>query len=86
MKKQSDRHYAYFWKYLKIRYKSTYRTKACQSFFEQICLDWVYSLDHYVKADVELFTLDQQRIFDVALHEELIVVCISGQVMEFLDE
>ena len=70
----------------KIRYKSTYRTKACQSFFEQISLDRVYSLDHYVKAYVELFALDQQRIFDVALYKILIMVCISGQVMEFLDE
>ena len=64
----------------------TYRAETSQSFFEKVSLDRVNPFNYDVQADIELFVGDQQWVLNVALDQELAMVGIARQVVEFLDE
>lgn len=64
--------------------KRTYRAEACETFIKKVRFDRIDSFYHYVQSDVKFLALNEQRVLYVSLHQVLIMIRISRQIVEFL--
>jgi len=64
----------------------TYGAEAGEAFVANVRFDRVDTFDNDVEADVKLFVVDYEWVLDVALHEVLVVVGVSRQVVEALNQ
>ena len=64
----------------------TYCAETGKSFITKVCLNGIHRLDYNIKADVKLFIIHQQRVFNIALNQVLVVERVLGQVTELFDQ
>lgn len=48
-------------------------SKACQAFSKHEDLEWAHTLEHNVDSKVELQSIDEKRIFNIFLHNIMVI-------------
>lgn len=61
--------------------------ESCEALITQVSFYWVEPLNQAVKTEIELFTVDQNGCFDVALNQQIgvrVTPEVSWNVFEFV--